>query len=158
MRQPQGQQRPQRAPPQPPFQPAFGSLMETYYKACDLWELCRASPTARSQNLAYLNATIERIIFFGGVPSETMRDASIPFPDDLIKSYEVAQDTQIKEDLAKAKDKTEKDEKLAAWRDEFLFRALTDILRAIKEFLSNNNLLHEELIVVKHKHGYSYFS
>ena len=150
------QERQAQVAPSPPFQPAFGTLVEIYLESCGIWEIIRASPINNNQ-LPYLNAKIERFLFFGGVPTQAIREAGIPFPEDLMKKYEQESAEAIKKDINTAKDKTEADERVAAWRDKFLFQALTEILRALKEFLSENNLLHDDIVVVKKKYGYTYF-
>jgi hypothetical protein len=143
-------------PPQdaPPFTPAFGSLTELFYEARDTWKDIREG---YRELLPRLNAYIEAIVMFGGVPSDTMRAAEIPHLEDLLIKYERQYMKEMNDILNGAPNQAEREDRLAAIRDEFLFQGLTEMLLAVKEFLSNNNLLHEELITVRRIQGLTFY-
>ena len=152
---------PQREPdkPAPPFEPAFGTVVEHYLKAWDLWLPCKVGGTQLRQNLPWLNAEIEGLIYFGGVPEATWREANIPVPEELANEIEARPENQakIKVALSTTHDKNGEDEVKARFRDDFKFEALTMTLKAIKVFLGDRGILHQSVLTISQHEGLDYY-
>lgn len=151
---PRGQPQP---PPPEPFQPAFGTFTELFLEARDVWTRAKENSITWGESLPRLNALILTMLFFGGVPTETIRAAGIRDVDDLIKHYETESALEMTAQLKLARNEEERTEILSAYGDKFMFLALTEVLRDIKEFMSENGLLHTDMITFKRRYGYTFY-